>query len=146
MNLSEHFTLDELCASATADKFGIDNTPNPTIIGNLQVTAEGLEKVRALLGYPLHVNSGYRCLQLNSAVDGAAHSAHMDGFAADFVSSRFGTPVDIAKAIAGSTIPFDKCIQEGNWVHISFAPTMRRLTYTAHFDGSAPTYTRGICS
>ena len=143
MQLSEHFSLDELTASTTAVRLGIDNTAPPEVVEALKVAAAGLEQVRTLLGRPMHIDSGYRCPQLNAAVRGAKNSAHMSGFAADFVCPDFGSPIEIVHAIQASPIPFDLLIQEGTWVHISFAPNLRRQVLTAHFGPAGTTYTQG---
>lgn len=143
MNLTDHFTLEELTFSSTAERQGIVNDAQPDIIEHLTVLAQGLEQVRTLLGAPMHIDSGYRCPALNAAVGGAKDSAHMQGFAADFICPDFGAPIDIVHAIVASDIKFDQCIQEGNWVHISFAPTMRGETLTAHFGPGGTTYTHG---
>lgn len=143
MNLTDHFTLEELTFSSTAQRLGIDNTPSLETVAKLTRTAMGLEQIRALLGAPMHIDSGYRCPALNKAVGGAATSAHMDGMAADFICPSFGDPLSIVKAIEASGIDFDQCIQEGTWVHVSFAPTMRRQILTAHFSDNGATYTQG---
>ena len=143
--LTEHFFLEEFIQSVTADEREIDNSPTIDIIANLTITARGLEKVRELLGAPIKITSGYRCPELNKAVRGAASSAHMEGFAADFVSPSYGRTREIAAAIVRSNIIFDKCIEEGEWVHISFDPAGRRQAMTAHFDSKGkPTYTVGV--
>lgn len=142
--LTVHFTLKELTASTTAQRRGIDNSPPLEVLANIYKLAVGLENVRSLLGKPMQINSGYRCPDLNKIIGGAAKSAHMDGFAADFICPQFGTPLQIVKAIAASEIAFDKCIQERAWVHISFAPQCRRILLTAHFDAGKTTYTAGV--
>ena len=144
MNLSEHFTLEEMLFSDTAQRLNIDNSPPREVIAHLTVAASGMEKVRALLGYPIRVNSGYRCPDLNKAVGGSKTSAHMTGYAVDFVCPKFGGPIQIIKAITASGIVFDQCIQEGTWVHISFDPRARRQLLTAHFGRGGTTYTDGI--
>lgn len=143
MQLSEHFTLEELMFSSTAQRLGIDNTPNAVMVANLTNCASGLEEVRALLGRPMSIDSGYRCPDLNKAVGGASNSAHMTGYADDFVCPGFGTPEQIVKAIVASDIVFDQCIQEGTWVHISFDPAARKQVLTAHFGAAGTTYTQG---
>lgn len=143
MTLTDHFTLAELMRSSVAERKGIDNSVPDRLLPHLFILAVGLEQVRALLGFPLHIDSGYRCPALNAAVGGAKQSAHMDGFAADFICPAFGDPLSIVKAIEASDIKFDKCIQEGTWVHISFAPAMRRELLTAHFGPNGTTYTQG---
>lgn len=143
MNLSEHFTLEELTVSPTAQRLGINNDANPTIVANLMRLVDGLEKVRTLLGYPLRINSGFRCQALNAAIGGASNSQHMAGMAADFTCVEFGGPISIVRAIQASGIEFDQLIQEGTWVHISFAPVNRRQVLTAHFGAGGTTYSQG---
>jgi len=145
--VTEHFTLAEFQHSDTAARMGIDNTIPEALLPNIKRLAEALERVRDLLASPIHINSGYRCPELNVAVRGVSTSAHCQGWAADF-TSQYGTPTEICRVIADSTIPFDQCISEGKspgWVHFSIAPTMRRLVMTATFDvaGNA-TYTKGL--
>jgi len=145
MKLTDHFTLEELVFSSTALRLGIDNTPSPEIVNHLLIAATGMEHVRELLGnIPIHVDSGYRCLELNSAVNGAPHSAHMQGYAVDFICPKFGDPKLIVQAIASSDIQFDRCIYEGHWVHISFDPKLRREVETATFTKDGPVYTKGV--
>ena len=142
--LSEHFTLEELTFSATAQRKQIDNKPPAEVLENMKRLAAGLEEVRAVLGNkPMRINSGYRSPKLNRAVGGARLSAHMAGYAADFVCPEFGSPLKIVKALAATGIQFDKLIQEGTWVHISFAPEARRQLLTAHFGPNGTSYTAG---
>jgi zinc D-Ala-D-Ala carboxypeptidase len=145
MKLSDHFNLEEMVFSSTAVRRGIENTPSAEIVTNLMILSEGLEKVRSqVLGNrPMHIDSGYRSPQLNEAVGGAQNSAHMTGFAADFICAEFGNPSSICSAIKASGIVFDQLIQEGTWVHLSFAPTLRDQVLTAHFKDGKATYTSG---
>ena len=142
--LSRHFALEELTFSQTAGRKGIDNKPSLEVIAHLTRLAYCMEQVRALLGGPIRISSGYRSPALNAAIGGAKNSAHMSGFAADFVCPSFGSPIEIVKAIAASSIKFDQCIQEGSWIHISFDPDMRRQVLTADFSTGTPRYTEGV--
>ena len=128
MQLSEHFSLEELAASETAARRGIDNTPPQALMPNLRALAQGLELVRsALHNRPIHVNSGFRCLRLNSEVGGAKDSMHMRGLAADILCPQFGTPLDVCRAIAAAGIETDQIIHEfGKWCHVSFAAPGKR--------------------
>lgn len=82
--LSEHFSMAELTSSATAKAMGIVNCPSSCEIDNLRfLCQEVLEPARRVLGEPIHVTSGYRCLALNRAVGGVAQSYHVRGLAAD---------------------------------------------------------------
>ncbi|MCA0247698.1 MAG: DUF882 domain-containing protein [Proteobacteria bacterium] len=131
MKLTPHFTLAELTHSQTAARLGIDNTPAPEMVDALRKTAELLERVRALLGKPILVSSGYRSPLVNRAVGGAAQSAHMLGCAADFSCPGFGSPLEICRAIASSDISFDQLIHEYRaWAHIAWAPLPRRQVLT----------------
>lgn len=131
--LSHYFTLARLIHSDTARERGIDNTPPPELVENLRLLAAGLDEVRCLLGHPLQISSGYRCPALNESVGGTARSQHCLGLAADFICPKFGPPMAVALAIAGSTLHFDQCILEfGRWVHLSFSPTPRRRVLTIY--------------
>ena len=137
MHLSANFTLEELTRSEVALRKGLDNTPDAETIANLTELALALEKVRDLLGKPIHINSAYRGPKVNSAVGGSKTSAHMKGYAADFVCPAFGTPQDICHSIMDSTIDYDQLIHEfGAWVHISIDPQMRRMNLTIDSQGT----------
>jgi zinc D-Ala-D-Ala carboxypeptidase len=145
--LTPNFSLEELTLSSTAQRLGIDNTPTPDIVAALTVAANGMEQVRALLGnLPIHVDSGYRCQALNKAVGGAADSAHMEGYAVDFICPAFGAPLAIAHAVSAAGLAFDQLIMEGTWVHISFDPRLRGLLLSAHFGPGGTSYSNGIAS
>jgi len=143
-NLSEHFTLEEMTASQTAVRKGIDNTPSASVVENLRRVAGTLEQIRALVGAPVHVSSGYRSPELNAAVGGARDSAHLQGLAADIEVPGM-TPQELAKAIEGAGIQFDQLIYEGTWVHVGLAAgPLRGQVLTATFNGGRATYTEGI--
>lgn len=131
MQLSEHFSLAEMTASETAARKGIDNTPGPEVLAALKIAAKGMERVRGLLGQPIHVNSGYRSPALNRAIGGSKTSAHCLGYAVDFICPGFGSPLEVCKAINTSLIDFDQLIWEaGEWTHISFEPRLRHQVLT----------------
>jgi zinc D-Ala-D-Ala carboxypeptidase len=121
MRLSENFSLEELTASETAARKGIDNTPSEEVIDNLKRLAAALQEVRALLNHrAILVSSGYRSPELNQAVGGSATSDHCKGLAADFICPSYGTPNDIVRAIAASGLSFKQVIREfDKWVHLS---------------------------
>jgi zinc D-Ala-D-Ala carboxypeptidase len=140
MQLTQHFHLSEFTDSNYATRHGIKNLPSPNIIGNLKTLAEALERVRSLLGYPISISSGYRNPELNRGIGGAAHSAHLYGYAADFICPAFGTPKEIVKLIKNSGIKYDQIIEEGRWIHLSVDPRMRNNTLTANFKNGKATY------
>jgi zinc D-Ala-D-Ala carboxypeptidase len=141
MKLSPHFNLAELTQSQTAARKGIDNTPNSVIINNLTIVAANMETVRTLLNnLPISISSGYRSPALNKAVGGSKTSAHVEGWACDFICPAFGTPAKIVDLLKSSDLKFDQIIEEGTWVHISFAPTMRKQVMKASFKNGKPSY------
>lgn len=129
MKLSPHFTLEEFTISDTGARFGIDNTPSPTIIRNLRGTATFLEDIRLRLrGLPIHISSGYRCDSLNTLVGGSPNSAHIQGCAADFIAPAYGDPLAVCKSLHATIadFPIDQLIWEFSWVHVAFSATPRR--------------------
>ena len=86
MNLSEHFTLGELCKTKTK----IENVPNEEQVANLKRLCKWLEKLRKrwndLYGEgddPIVINSGFRSAAVNKAVGGVPTSNHLTGCAVD---------------------------------------------------------------
>ena len=123
----KYFTIEELCASDTAERKKIDNTPNADARLRMQRLIEQLlDPIRAAWGGPITVNSGYRSPALNKAVGGVSNSQHMKGEAADITVGSAGDNkrlfdkiVELQKA---GKIAFDQLIDESNysWLHISF--------------------------
>jgi hypothetical protein len=133
MRLTPNFSLEDLIHSETAERERIDNTPPAEVVNNLRRLAQGLEQVRALIGFPLEISSAYRCPKLNTRVGGAKTSQHTRGQAADFSCAEFGAPLAIIKAIRDSDIEFDQCILEyARWVHISFTAAPRGKVLTIY--------------
>lgn len=149
MQLTAHFTYEELVASDYATRHGISNVPSePHIVGNLHCLAAGLERVRAVIGQPIHVTSGYRCLEVNEAIGGVAKSAHMLGLAADIKVLDLAPRLVALMIAAHPEIGFERVIYEGAWTHVEFPPGGREpqyFSFTAHFHAGRPTtYTQGI--
>ena len=117
MNLSPHFTLEELTHT---DHRELDNTPNQNEISNLQRLANFLEEVKtALGGKPVMISSGFRCKALNDAVGSKDSSQHRIGAACDFRVPGM-TPDEVVRAIIASGIGYDQIIREfDRWTHIS---------------------------
>lgn len=137
--LTQHFTLAELTASNTAARLKLENTPPPEALASLLYTAEMLERIRATLGVPIIVTSGYRSPALNRAVGGVTSSDHTTGQAADIVAPRYGTPYAVASLLAPlvSTLGIGQLLYEQigskSWVHVSTkvpsAPRNRILSF-----------------
>ena len=126
MRLTPNFTLEELEFSETATRLGINNKVPEQLMDNIMILAEGLQDVRKLLGTPLYISSGYRCIELNNILKSKPTSAHVKGLAADLRPSGDHNINSAVAAIVDSDIPYDQVINEYNqWVHISFAESGR---------------------
>ena len=122
-----YFTIEELCASDTARRRGIDNTPDAAKRQKLQTLIEQLlDPIRAAWGGSIAVNSGYRSPALNKAVGGVSTSQHLRGEAADITAE---TPAEnkrlfdrIVSLRDEGRIAFDQLIDESGykWIHISY--------------------------
>lgn len=126
MRLTANFTLEELTRSSTAARLRLDNTPPPGLLPQLQETAEMLQRIREYLQRPVIVTSAYRGPEVNRAVGGVTSSDHTRGQAADIVVPAYGTPYEVAKALAPhvQALGIGQLILEGfksgkQWVHVS---------------------------
>jgi hypothetical protein len=120
MNLTPHFTLDELTASESAERNGWDNTPNDAELENLKRLADMLEQVKVVLGgKPIMINSAFRSKKVNDAVGSKDTSQHRIGCAADLRVPGM-TPDEVVRKVIASGINFDQIIREfDRWTHIS---------------------------
>ncbi|MEJ2659035.1 MAG: D-Ala-D-Ala carboxypeptidase family metallohydrolase [Desulfobacterales bacterium] len=121
--LSEHFSLKEFCLSQTAVRHGINNVPNELTIAKMKALAVNvLEPARNILGRPIRVSSGFRCIKVNRLIGGADSSQHTKGEAGDLTCD------DNAElfSIIYHNFEFDQLIwefgddSEPAWVHVSF--------------------------
>lgn len=134
LKLSENFSLYELTYSPTAEARKIYNLPDEAGIERLrQVCEHILQPVREHFGKPVHVNSGYRSLALNTIIKGAKSSQHLKCEAADYeiegISNR-----ELAHWVAAN-LQFDQVILEfhnnlndpnSGWVHTSYVAPPRK--------------------
>ena len=127
MNLSPHFTLEELTHSEVAARNGWDNSPKQEEIANLQRLAYLLEKVKEAVGGKLVIiSSGFRSKQVNDAVGSKDSSQHRLGCAADIRVPGM-TPRQVVEACITASVLFDQIILEFDaWTHISVStdPTL----------------------
>jgi zinc D-Ala-D-Ala carboxypeptidase len=136
--ISAHFTFAELTRTDT----GLANEPSEEQEAQLARLANIiLEPMRTLVG-PLHVDSGFRTLAVNTRIDGAHNSQHMLGQAADVVPLQMGLEVAF-RAVKASATPFDQLILEPSWLHASvaaFGSQPRRQCLRAHREGERMLY------
>jgi hypothetical protein len=136
MNLTEHFTLEEL---TTTSHRQFNNTPNDAEMANLVLLAEFLEKVKMYLdGKPIMVNSAFRSKQVNDSVGSKDTSQHRTGSAADIRVPGM-TPDAVVRALVASDLAFDQVIREFDaWTHISISPAPRRQALIIDRAGTRP--------
>lgn len=116
--ISKNFSYKEFEQSATADKKGICNVVRSfTVRDAIKSLVDNiLQPLRDIAGVPLHINSGYRCPELNAAVGGTPTSQHVKGEAADIA---FPKPIELAKMAVDNSLPFDQMIIYPTFVHFS---------------------------
>lgn len=142
----KYFTLQELTKSDTARAHNIDNTPNEEQARNLISLVENvLDPIREQYGKPLKVNSGFRCLKLNSILKNASKtSSHMQGQAADITTgSKSGNKElyhMIKRMVDENKLTLDQCINEcrggssWQWIHIGNGPRKRNQFFNLSND------------
>ena len=136
MRLTANFTLEELCASATANRLGIDNTPSVVVKQNLRMLAEKvLQPIRDEYRRAIVVTSGYRCATLNRVVGGAKTSQHLTGCAADikctstskaYLFNLIRRMMREGKITVGQLIWEYGTAQEPSWIHVSLPSGTKR--------------------
>ena len=121
MNLSKNFTLEEM----TATNKHLPNVPSEEEIENLtQLVKHVLQPLRDKFGRPIHINSGFRSLEVNKEEGGCLNpiSQHCKGEAADLDSDDNATLFHLIRF----EFNFDQLIWEGGnssqpaWVHVSY--------------------------
>jgi hypothetical protein len=151
MKISNHLSLSEVTRSETAKRRGISNTPTAEHLENFKKLAENIfEPIREHFGVPIHVSSGYRSKELNSAIGGSLSSQHCQGEAIDIDmdgSSSGVTNADVYNFIKDN-LEFDQLIWEfgtdsnPDWVHVSYESTgkQRKQILKAVKKGGATSY------
>lgn len=142
MQITKHFTLEELTRSDTAVRFGIDNEPGSEETENLvRVCDMILEPIRHRYDTPILPSSGYRCLELNRKIGSSDKSQHTKGQAVDFEVK--GVPnMEVASWIMDN-LDYDQLILEfykegqpnSGWIHCSYVGNENR-NESKRFDGS----------
>ena len=125
MKLTEHFTFDELTDSDEHPELVEQNRRDAIgYMKQLKYISATLEELRAVLGVPLKVTSGFRNGALNKAVGGSQTSGHTKGLCADV--KPIGMEVEDAfiliQANKDKCPSLKKCIHEhigkGRWLHV----------------------------
>lgn len=116
--ISKNFSYREFEASNKADEKGICNVITSFEVRDAikALVDTVLQPLRDAWGKPLHINSGYRCQELNREVGGVPTSQHVKGEAADVACDN---PVELARLAAAMRLPYDQMILYPTFVHFS---------------------------
>src|SRR5210317_2678123 len=151
MKLSKKFSMAEFTKSQTAERQGIDNTPEGEHLdAAIALFQNVVQPVRDNFGTTV-INSGYRSPDLNAAVGGSSKSQHCKGEAADIECPGTGN-YDVAKWIS-ENCDFDQLILEfytpgipdSGWVHVSYkSEGNRKSILTAMKENGKTVYKNGL--
>jgi zinc D-Ala-D-Ala carboxypeptidase len=126
MNISEHFTMQEMTTTST----GLRNVPSRDQDRRIRVLVRRLlQPLRHAVGQ-IKVNSAFRSLEVNSAVGSHSGSQHVKGEAADIEGVQV-TNFELASYIYNN-LDFDQMILEyeedgqPKWIHVSYKETGNR--------------------
>ena len=137
MNLSEHFSLRELCKTNT----GIENVPNEEQVNNLKRLCGWLEQLRRRWNNiygdgddPIIINSGFRSSEVNKAVGGVPTSNHLTGCAVDIRCIGIEQAIRYASLLLDisdlNNEDFDELLIERKahvyWIHFAVKPRGNR--------------------
>ena len=142
INLSEHFTLAELCKTSVKKQ----NVPNEAQVENLKRLCGWLEQLRrrptpspSLLREgseePIIINSGYRSPEVNRAVGGVPNSNHLTGCAVDIHVTGLEQLIHYASTLLDISDErqedFDELLLERSpkgtyWLHFAVRPSGNR--------------------
>lgn len=129
MKISDHLSLAEVTRSETAKRKGMSNMPTPEHLENFKKLAINIfEPIRKHFGVPIHISSGYRSKELNTAIKGSLLSQHCSGEAIDIDMDGSANGVTNKQVFdyIKEHLNFDQLIWEfgtkdkPDWVHVSF--------------------------
>lgn len=137
----KNFDWKEFFESNTAKLKNINNTTDDTkLLENGAILADKIQEIREILGYPIKINSAYRCLQLNRIIGSKDTSQHIKFEAVDFNCDSFGNPEKIVLFLKDRTIEVDQCLVEQNgkrsWVHLSIKKERNRNQFGRLINGN----------
>lgn len=135
--ISKDFSYSEFEQSEKAEELGIVNViPTARVRDSIDALVFNvLQPLRTAWGAELVINSGYRCPELNEAVDGELTSQHLKGEAADV---RCFNPIKLARLAVKLGLPFDQMGLYNTFVHFSHklgGPQRGEIFYDKNYEG-----------
>jgi len=151
MQITQHLNLAELTRSETAKRKGISNMPKPEHIENLKNLAINIfEPMRRYFGQPIHISSGDRSKELNTAIGGSLTSQHCLGEAIDIDMDGNNSGITNKHVFdyIKKHLNFDQLIWEfgtkdnPEWIHVSYKTNgkQRKQVLRAVKQGGKTTY------
>lgn len=124
----KYFILAEFLYSDTANKHQVTNIPCDeellAVLNNINALVDNvLDPLRAMIGSPIIITSGYRCQRVNELVGGSKTSQHLLGKAADFhVQGYTPQQMDVVYQTIQMYYDFDQLIfyPSKNIIHVSW--------------------------
>lgn len=143
MNLTPHFSYEEMTHSEYAVRHGLTNHPDKSALVNLHMLADRMERVREILRQPILISSAYRSPAVNTGIGGSKTSAHMQGLAVDFTSPQYASAMGVFNALIKhvDALNIDQLIMEypqrGGWVHLGIAGNLAPRKQVLIYDGKS---------
>lgn len=124
----KYFSYSEFFKSDVAEKHQVKNIPDDAqlsqVLGNIKaLVLNVLDPLRAMIGRPIIITSGYRSKRVNELVGGSIFSQHMSGKAADIhVQGYTPEQMDMVYRTIQMYYDFDQLIlyPNKNIIHISW--------------------------
>lgn len=124
----KYFSYSEFFKSDVAEKHQVKNIPDDAqlsqVLGNIKaLVLNVLDPLRAMIGRPIIITSGYRSKRVNELVGGSIFSQHMSGKAADIhVQGYTPEQMDMVYRTIQMYYDFDQLIlyPYKNIIHISW--------------------------
>lgn len=124
----KYFSIAEFLRSDASEKYQVSNIPGDEellkVLTNINALVNSvLDPLRAMIGRPIIITSGYRSRQINELVGGSKTSQHLTGKAADFHVQGF-TPqqMNVVYQTIQMLFDFDQLIfyPSKNIIHVSW--------------------------
>ena len=127
-HLMKYFSYSEFFKSDVAEKHQVKNIPDDAqlsqVLGNIEaLVLNVLDPLRARIGRPIIITSGYRSQRVNNLVGGSKTSQHMLGKAADIhIQGYTSQQMDIVYQTIQMCYDFDQLIfyPYKNIIHVSW--------------------------
>ena len=123
----KYFSYSEFFKSDAAEKYQVNNIPDDAqlsqVLGNIKaLVLNVLDPLRARVGRPIIITSGYRSQRVNKLVGGSKTSQHLTGKAADFhVQGYTPQQMDVVYQTIQMCCDFDQLIfyPSKNIIHVT---------------------------